>query len=161
MLAHRLCLTSVGTMLCTWYASDAAAAMCNGSRLWPAQGVSIASSELSRTYALHPAVFSLYRYATLKVSSKAVKGDKDTHEHLADLAKELIKKNKVKHHPQLHAHVLHCAIPLASVSVCWYVQNCVGTCYVEHCSVDGCSLNLCLQMPQWFCAACCAMLMSC
>lgn len=40
----------------------------------------------------------LRRYATLKVSSKAVKGDKDTHEHLADLAKELIKKSKVRKH---------------------------------------------------------------
>jgi hypothetical protein len=75
-----------------------------------------------------PSVSVLHRYATLKVSSKAVKGDKDTHEHLADLAKELIKKNKVsKHTETLPAAVCTCDVVCTTVGImlmCWPVQNC-------------------------------------
>jgi hypothetical protein len=35
------------------------------------------------------------RYASIQVSSRAVKGDKDTFDHLAELARELLKKGKV------------------------------------------------------------------
>lgn len=38
---------------------------------------------------------ALDRYATIQVSSRAVKGDKDTYDHLAELARELLKKGKV------------------------------------------------------------------
>lgn len=38
---------------------------------------------------------ALDRYATIQVSSRAVKGDKDMYDHLAELARELLKKGKV------------------------------------------------------------------
>lgn len=72
-------------------------------------------------------VCPLCRYATVKVSSRAVKGDKDTYEHLADLAKELLKKNKVSggvYAAACVAHVLQLVVNICAAAVQSPVTQC-------------------------------------